>query len=150
MNRSTVPMLLTLSPQDTLHLPWSVLLFACLICRWSPHCTQRPAGGLFQAPSKHGTEAQVCVGLCLTFFGHSISSAITSSWGVGGNFQVVDCSVLYMQPPSALIIMLKHSLGKASSIRNSNVTSREMSTIKLSMKKNWKSCWIVKLPFQLL
>lgn len=29
----------------------------------------------------------VCRGHCLTFLGHSISSAVTSSWGVWANFQ---------------------------------------------------------------
>lgn len=101
-----------------------------------PYCTQRPAGGLFMFSTSMAHRSR-CVGdtALHLFLGHSISSAVTSSWGAWANFQGGDCSMLYVQPPSALIMMLKHSIGKASSIRNSNVTSQGMSTIKLSMNE---------------
>lgn len=134
MSRSPAPSLLTLSPQLRLHLSWSVLLSACLSCRRSLLYT-KACWETFYVLNQHGTQVQVCRGHCLTFLGHSISSAVTSSWGVWANFQGGDCSMLYVQPPSALIMMLKHSIGKASSIRNSNVTSQGMSTIKLSMNE---------------
>lgn len=88
MNRSTAPSLLTLSPQVRLHLSWSVLLSACLICRRSPLYT-KACWGTFHVLNQPGTQVR-CVGdTALHFLGilfhpllHPLGASELTSKGV--------------------------------------------------------------------